>query len=135
MPEHSAATVYFNGSCPLCRAEIALYRRQAKADTLCFVDVSNPTVALGEDLDQEQAMRRFHVRKEDGRLVSSATAFVEIWKQLPRWRWAARATATLGLLPLLETAYALFLSARPHVAWLFAISSSNLRRDEIRGNG
>jgi len=125
MPDQSAATVYFDGSCPLCRAEIALYRRQVKADTLCFVDVSNPTVSLGEDLDQQQAMRRFHVRKEDGRLVSGATAFVEIWKQLPRWRWAARATVTLGMLPPLETAYELFLTARPYVVRLFAISFVN----------
>ena len=123
MPDQSAATVYFDGSCPLCRAEISLYRKQVKADTLCFVDVSNPTVALGEDLDQEQAMRRFHVRMEDGRPVSGATAFVEIRKRLPRWRWAARATVTLGMLPLLETAYELFLTARPWVVRLFVISS------------
>jgi len=132
VPDQSAATVYFDGSCPLCRAEIAHYRRQVKAGTLCFVDVSNPTVALGEDLDQEQAMRRFHVRREDGRLVSGATAFVEIWKRLPRWRWVARATVTLGLLPLLETAYERFLTARSHVARLFAIPSLNSSREEIR---
>ena len=115
MPDQPAATVYFDGSCPLCRAEIALYRGQVKAETVCFVDASNPTTPLGEDLDRHLAMRRFHVRKEDGSLVSGAAAFVEVWKQLPRWRWAARAASVPGMLVLLEMAYKLFLAARPYL--------------------
>ena len=115
MSDQTAAIVYFDGSCPLCRAEIALYRKQGKAETLCFVDVSNPTALFGEGLDRDRAMRRFHVRKEDGGLVSGAAAFVEIWKQLPGWRWAARAAAIPGMLAFLETGYWLFLAARPYL--------------------
>ena len=116
MPDQPAATVYFDGSCPLCRAEIALYRRQAKPDTVCFVDASNPATSLGEDLDRHRAMRRFRVRKEDGSLVSGAAAFVEIWTRLPRWRWAGRAASIPGMLVLMEMVYKLFLSARPYLA-------------------
>jgi len=134
MPDQPAAIVYFDGSCPLCRAEIALYRKQAKAETLCFVDASGPAAPLGEDLDRHRAMRRFHVRKEDGRLVSGAAAFVEIWKQLPGWRWAARAAAIPGMLVILEMAYRLFLSARPYLTRLFAISSLNSRREGARSS-
>ena len=36
-PEPSTSTVYFDGSCPLCRAEIAYYRRTDQAGALCFV--------------------------------------------------------------------------------------------------
>jgi len=115
MPDQPATTVYFDGTCPLCRAEIALYRRQAKAEAVCFVDASNPATSIGEDLDRIRAMRRFHVRKEDGSLVSGAAAFVEIWKQLPRWRWAARAASIPGMLVLMEMVYKLFLSARPYL--------------------
>lgn len=135
MPDQPAATVYFDGSCPVCRAEIALYRRQVKAETLCFVDVSNPAAPLGEDLDRHQAMKRFHVRKKDGSLVSGAASFVEVWKQLPRWRWAARVASVPGMPALLEMAYRLFLAARPYLARLFAILSLNSRHDGIRSSG
>ena len=45
------------------------------------------------ELTREQALARFHVRLSDGRIASGAQGFVEIWKTLPRWRWAARAGA------------------------------------------
>ena len=121
MPDQPT-TVYFDGSCPLCRAEIALYRRQAKGEALRFADVSNPGTPLGEDLERHRAMERFHVRKEDGGLVSGAAAFVEVWKRLPQWRWAARAAAIPGMVALLETAYQLFLAVRPHLVRLFVLS-------------
>ena len=38
--ELSKSTVYFDGSCPLCQAEIGYYRRKDQAGALCFVDVS-----------------------------------------------------------------------------------------------
>jgi predicted DCC family thiol-disulfide oxidoreductase YuxK len=129
MPDQPAPTVYFDGACPLCRTEIALYRRQAGAEALCFADVSNPTTPLGEDLDRHRAMRRFHVRKEDGSLVSGAAAFVELWKRLPRWRWAARAASMPGMLIVMEMAYRLFLTARPYLTRLFATLSLNPKRE------
>ena len=133
MPDQPA-TVYFDGSCALCRAEIALYRRQAKGEALCFADVSNPATPLGDDLEWHKAMKRFHVRTEDGRLVSGAAAFVEVWKRLPQWRWASRAAAIPGMVALLEMAYQLFLPARPQLARLFTILSPSARREEIRSD-
>ena len=54
-------SVYFDGSCPLCRREIALYQRNRLADQLAWVDVSlGPQVGdLGEGLSCTQAMRAF----------------------------------------------------------------------------
>ncbi len=117
--ETPPATLYFDGACPLCRAEIGYYRRQDQAGALCFVDVSNPDAATPEGVTQAGAMARFHVRAGDGRVLSGAAAFVAVWALLPGWRWAARAAAVPGAVTVLELGYRLFLPVRPYVSRLF----------------
>ncbi|NPU68704.1 DUF393 domain-containing protein [Bradyrhizobium sp. 83012] len=114
--EPAQSTVYFDGACPLCRAEIGYYSRTDEAGALCFVDVSKAGAATPEGLSQQQAMARFHVRAADGRLLSGAAAFVEVWRRLPRWRWAARVASLPGVLAVLELGYRLFLPIRPFLS-------------------
>lgn len=118
LPDRCASAVYFDGSCPLCRAEIAHYKRQVGADAISFVDVSAPEADLPAELSREQAMARFHVRDANGDLVSGARAFVSVWRVLPRWRWAARLASIPGVTPLLELGYRLFLPVRPMLSAL-----------------
>ena len=118
-PQVSKSTVYFDGSCPLCRAEIGHYRRQDSDGKLCFVDVSRTTETLPVVLTRQQAMKRFHVLAGDGQLLSGAAAFVDVWSRLPRWRWAARAAALPGAMTMLELGYGLLLPVRPILYRLF----------------
>jgi len=127
-----ALTIYFDGSCPLCQAEISHYRNQAGASQLCFRDVSRDDQPLEPDLARAEAMSRFHVRRSNGQLVSGAAAFASIWSELPRWRWAARIAALPGVMALLEGGYRLFLPARPTLAWAFRkIQASRQRRQLV----
>jgi predicted DCC family thiol-disulfide oxidoreductase YuxK len=112
-PGPSQSTVFFDGSCPLCQAEIGYYRRIDQDGAICFVDVSQAGAAVPEGISQQSAMARFHVRAADGQVLSGAAAFVEVWKRLPKWRWAARAAALPGVLSLMELGYRLFLPVRP----------------------
>lgn len=113
------STVYFDGSCPLCRAEIGHYRRSDRSGELCFVDISDRDALVPVGVSPRRAMQRFHVRAGDGTVLSGAAAFVEVWARLPGWRWAARAAALPGMLVLLEVGYRLFLPARPALAMIF----------------
>lgn len=112
------ATVYYDGSCPLCTAEIGHYAARDAEERLRFVDVSSAGADLGPDLTRSEAMGRFHVRRPDGALLSGASAFVAIWQALPGWRWAARIARLPGVTPLLEVAYRLFLPIRPALSRL-----------------
>jgi predicted DCC family thiol-disulfide oxidoreductase YuxK len=130
-PENPALTVYFDGSCPLCRAEIAHYRKQDGAEQVCFLDVSQREGLVEPDLAKAEAMARFHVRRSDGRLVSGAAAFVSIWRLLPRWRRAARIAALPGAMTVLEGGYRLFLPVRPALSSAFQKLSARRRRRGI----
>ncbi len=112
-------TVYFDGACPLCRMEIDHYRKQDGAGAICFLDVSRSDEPLAIDLTRQRAMKRFHVRRKDGTLLSGAAAFVAVWDTLPRWRLAARLAAVPGMLVLLEAGYRVFLPVRPTLLRLF----------------
>lgn len=118
--EPPRSTVYFDGSCPLCRAEIGYYRRKDVDHSLCFVDISETCAVPPEGITQERAMHRFHVRASDGRLLSGAAAFVEVWTRLPKWRHAARAASLPGVLTVLEWSYRGFLPLRPLMSRLFS---------------
>ena len=72
--ELEKSTVYFDGSCPLCRAEIGYYRRKDQSDALYFVDISAAGAVTPEGITQQRAMERFHVRAGDGRVLSGAAA-------------------------------------------------------------
>jgi predicted DCC family thiol-disulfide oxidoreductase YuxK len=112
------STVYFDGSCALCRAEIGYYSGKDQAGALCFVDVSTAAAPTPEGVTQVEAMKRFHVRAGDGRVLSGAAAFVEVWSRLPGWRWAARAASAPWALAILELGYRMFLPIRPFLSRL-----------------
>jgi predicted DCC family thiol-disulfide oxidoreductase YuxK len=131
----SKPTVYFDGSCPLCQAEIGYYRRKDQDGALCFVDVSEAGAVTPEGITQQQAMERFHARASDGRVLSGAAAFVEVWTHLPNWRWAARATRLPGALAVLESGYRIFLPVRPFISRLFGrVLRSRRRNAHSTGN-
>ncbi len=107
-------TVYYDGACPLCMAEIGHYKAQEGAERICFVDASCED--MPDDLDRATAMGRFHARRADGELVSGAQGFAEIWQILPKWRWAARLASIPGMLWLMERLYRSFLPVRPYLS-------------------
>ena len=111
--EPASLTVLYDGACPLCRAEIGVYRGLPSATPLCFADVSAPGQALPEGLSREQLLARFHVQHGDGRVESGARAFLALWATLPGWRWLARLGRVPGAPSLMEGLYRLFRVFRP----------------------
>tara|TARA_R110002049_G_scaffold67844_9_gene176002 strand:+ start:630 stop:1013 length:384 start_codon:yes stop_codon:yes gene_type:complete len=113
MSEAQRLTVYYDGGCPLCRREIGFYRRQPGADGVDWVNlVEADPRSLGDDLDFDAAMARFHVRRPGGRLASGALGFALLWQQLPRFRALGRIAALPGVVHVLELGYRLVLRAR-----------------------
>ena len=90
--------VFYDGGCPLCRREIAHYRRIDSAQRLHWLDaVKEPETLARHGLSLEQAMAELHVLDAAGRWQRGADAFLVIWQQLPVYRWLARIVTVLGL--------------------------------------
>lgn len=117
MKKDTKTTVYFDGSCPLCTAEISVYRE--RGTELEFVDVSRTDIASPADLPQEKAMKRFHVRRKDGTLLDGGDAFVELWSLTPGFKLLARVFRLPGLKLFANLGYNGFLYIRPVVQKLF----------------
>ena len=114
MIHSTTCTVYFDGACPVCRREIAHYRRQRGSESIAWVDASNCDQGeLGPGLDRAVVLNRFHVRNADGTLTSGAAAFVAIWRRLPAFSWLAVLASSRPALALLEAGYWIFLRVRP----------------------
>ncbi len=76
----TSLTVWHDGDCPLCRAEIALMRRLDTRGAIRFLDA---TRADGEScpIDRRALLARFH-SSEDGTLLSGAAAFAAMWRAM-----------------------------------------------------
>lgn len=108
-------TVFYDGSCPICRKEINSYQSLKGAEDIAWEDVSQAPQggSVAPDLSRAKAMARFHIRRADGSLVSGGYAFAELWTTLPRLRWLGRMFQVKPLGWMLDQGYSLFLRIRP----------------------
>ena len=114
----STLNVLYDGACPLCRREIAVYQGLQPVDAaqaVTFSDVSRADCTLPVGGVHSDYLARFHVQRADGKVLSGAAAFVELWATLPGWRYLAMAARLPGATPALELVYRAFLRVRPQM--------------------
>jgi len=104
-------TIWFDGSCPLCRREIMLMKRLDRRGAIDFIDV-----AASQDadcpVDRGELLARFHAR-ENGELLSGASAFAAMWRAIPLLRPFGLLARIPLVLAVLERCYVAFLRVRP----------------------
>ena len=106
-------TVWFDGSCPLCRRERSLMRRLDRRAAIEFVEVGSS----GQDdcpIDRAELLARVHAR-ETGRRLSGGAAFAAMWRAIPLLRPLGLLARRPLVLALLERAYIAFLRVRPRL--------------------
>lgn len=113
----SILTVWHDGTCPLCRQEIALMRKLDTRGAIRFVDAASAGSAACP-LDRRMLLARFHA-EENGKLLSGAEAFAAMWRAIPVLRPLGLAARSPLVLRLLETLYRGFLVVRPGLQRVF----------------
>ena len=120
-PSTASATahcdIYYDGACPLCRAEIDFYRRIGTRAR--FHDLTGGG-ATPVGVCRADALARFHVTDAGGRVRSGARAFAELWKASPgAWRILGHIAAVPPFVWIAEAVYRLFLRIRPRLQRLY----------------
>lgn len=107
-------TVYYDGLCRVCAAEIGFYRRAQGSESIRFVDIFSPDFDVqSESLDAAAIHKELHVRKSDGSVVIGVDAFVAIWEVLPRYRFIVKLAKLYPVGAVLRLGYRLFVQIRP----------------------
>jgi len=115
-----ALSVFFDGSCPLCVREVAVYR-STPTPSVHWVDVSDtssviPSSGAGVHPERSALLARFHVRTAEGEWLDGAPAFTELWGRLGApWRALAFVCRLPGASALLDLGYGVFLRWRPRL--------------------
>ena len=112
MDDKIKTEVYFDGACPLCKREISLYKKLDSSGAISWVDVSKRHDSVS-GLTKDELLKRFHIKNKNGKILSGAEAFFELWREIPGWKWLGN----LGRYPLIvnfaEMVYIVFLKVRP----------------------
>lgn len=77
-------TVFFDGQCPLCRREIAHYKKIDRFNHLQPQDIAAPDFRAADfGLDEKRVNEVMHARTANGTLYTEVAAFRAIWRAMP----------------------------------------------------
>ena len=111
-------TLFFDGKCPLCQAEIVFLSRRNQAGLLAFVDINSDLYderAVG--VSCSQALAEMVGQFDNGLVIKGPAVFGEAYRRagLPRLAWVmSRKT----LAPLLALGYRFFAKHRHRISKL-----------------
>ena len=118
-------TLYYDGKCPLCLAEIEFLQTRNTHCFLDFVDVTTPDFEATEhQISCDAAMAQIHGRTGQGDVLVGVPVFARAYElaNLPVLAWIL---SRQWLMPVLQPAYVLF--ARHRQAISRRIGPSGLR--------
>ena len=108
---HPALSVWYDGDCPVCRQEVALYRRIDSHDRVEWIDITALSDSeLPSGKSRADLLGRFHARQADGPWQVGVDAFAAIWRKLPGFRHFAFLFRLPVIRQVAQIAYLGFLS-------------------------
>ena len=109
-------TIYYDGACPLCMAEVHVLKSRNKLGLLDFVDVADPQFdEMTHQLSCQLALATMQGRLADGTQLEGVPVFAEAYKRadLPTLAWLFTRP---WLAPILNAAYYVFAKYRHSIS-------------------
>ena len=125
-------TLFYDGACPLCQAEILYLSRRNQAGLLDFVDIHSEQYdpnAVG--VSCEQALAAMYGQYANGKLIQGVEIFPEAYRRanLPRMAWLF---SRKSLQPLFKLGYLFFAKNRQAISGLLGPTALRLVRAKSR---
>jgi predicted DCC family thiol-disulfide oxidoreductase YuxK len=120
MPEHPEfpLQVFYDGSCTVCAAEMAHYRREL-GGRLVFIDISAPEFdPLPYGIPREAFINEMHAIDRRGKVFRGVSAFRAIWQAFPaysRYGFLALLVSLPGIGFMARLAYRVFARFRKYL--------------------
>jgi predicted DCC family thiol-disulfide oxidoreductase YuxK len=114
MSQLEKLTLFYDGACPLCQAEILFLSGRNQANLLEFVDINSTQFdPLKVGVSCEAALAAMYGQFSSGKLIQGVSVFPEAYRRanLPRMAWLF---SRKPLQPFLKLAY-LFFAKNRHV--------------------
>jgi predicted DCC family thiol-disulfide oxidoreductase YuxK len=104
-----ALTLYYDGSCPLCQAEIEYLRHKDHKGALAFIDITQAGIDIERSgLSCERAMQLMQGRLLSGEVIEGVPVFAAAYRLvgLTALAWILSRPAWQGLLGFVYAAFA-----------------------------
>jgi predicted DCC family thiol-disulfide oxidoreductase YuxK len=105
-------TLFYDGACPLCQAEILFLSGRNQAGLLNFVDINSKAYdPLKVGVSCEEALAAMYGQYADGTLINGVTVFPEAYRraELPTLAWIF---SRKSMQPILKIGYRFFAKNR-----------------------
>lgn len=112
-------TLFYDGACPLCEAEMTFLRARNQAGLLRFVDINSSQYdATRLGLSCEAALASMYGQEEGGMLINGVAVFGEAYRRanLPVLTWIFTRS---WLMPILKPCYSFFAKHRHGISNYF----------------
>ncbi len=109
-------TVYYDGLCVLCSAEINHYRKKPESHKIHFFDITTPSFdPKKEGVDPFLVHKVMHAKNKDGQILTKMDSFIAIWKILPSYHWLYKISQNKFARTMMDAGYIAFATARPYL--------------------
>jgi predicted DCC family thiol-disulfide oxidoreductase YuxK len=125
-------TLFYDGACPLCQAEILFLSGRNEASLLEFIDVNSDQYDPNQvGVSCEQALAAMYGQYADGSLISGAAVFPEAYRRanLPFLAWIFSRKL---LQPLLKFSYQFFAKNRHTISQIFGPTALRLVKARMK---
>lgn len=112
-------TLFYDGACPLCQAEILFLSGRNQTGLLDFVDINSKAYdPLKVGVSCEEALAAMYGQYADGTLINGVTVFPEAYRraELPTLAWIF---SRKSMQPILKMGYRFFAKNRHAISRVF----------------